>query len=470
MSQQMISAKVKSTYGMGGAASAIKDVAFSQFMLFYYSQVLGLSPALAGTALFIALLVDAITDPMIGYVSDTSNAKRGRRHAFMFWSIAPTALAFYALMAPPDTLQGGYLFAWLLFFSIAVRFAMTWFLVPFFALGAEMSTNYDERTSIASYRNLFTWIVGAGISVLAYAVIFKPGNGFANGLMDPGNYLEFGLISVVLLVIFMLIPVYGTDAFRHRSAAGETGPEARSTLQFFHDVGTALTSHSLQVLLGCYLLFGMTVGMGWAFYLYVNSYFWGLSSEQIAIFPLAGFFAIAIGFAVATPLGRRYEKRSIMLGILLFMGLVSPLAIILRLFGWFPDNGTLGLLVALTVFYGLYYAGILMNHIFTQSMMADSLDEHEHRTGRSQEGIFFAALWFSMKASTALGTFAAGILLELISFPKQAEVGSVAPDIVFQLGVVAGPVVSVFFFFAVLIFLGYRLNRETITDIRTRLG
>jgi Na+/melibiose symporter-like transporter len=158
-----VSVPTKLAYGVGQAAEAIKNSSFELFLFFYYTQVLGLSGTLAGAALFIALCVDGITDPVIGSLSDGWRSRWGRRHPFMYVSAIPLALSFYWLFAPPGGLGQFGLFAWLSGFAVLVRFCMTLYQVPHLGLAAR-----QRRPGIADH-------TGAGVFRR------RPGSGTAAG-------------------------------------------------------------------------------------------------------------------------------------------------------------------------------------------------------------------------------------------------------------------------------------------------
>ena len=146
---ESLSIREKSIYGAGQICENIKNYAFGFFILFYYSQLLGLSASLTGLAIFIGMLADAITDPLVGSTSDRWRSKWGRRHPLMYASILPMGLTFYLVFAPPAGLGQVGLFIWLTFFTIASRAAMTFFMVPYTAMSAELTDHYTERTSIS---------------------------------------------------------------------------------------------------------------------------------------------------------------------------------------------------------------------------------------------------------------------------------------------------------------------------------
>jgi GPH family glycoside/pentoside/hexuronide:cation symporter len=137
--------RVRIAFGIGQLPEGIKSAAFGFFLLFYYNQVLGLSGTLSGIAIFLALIVDAISDPMVGALSDSTRSRWGRRHPYMYAAAIPFAASFYFLFAPPAGLTEMGLFWWLTIFSIATRTFMTFYSVPHMSLGAELTSDYDER-------------------------------------------------------------------------------------------------------------------------------------------------------------------------------------------------------------------------------------------------------------------------------------------------------------------------------------
>ena len=169
---------VKLGYGIGQTSAGVKNAAFSIFLFFYYNQVLGLSGSLAGMASLLALIIDAITDPMVGQLSDRFKSRWGRRHPFMLIGAVPFGFAMYLLFAPPAGMDEYGLFAWMLGFAITVRVLLTFFFVPHLSLGAEMVRDYHERTSLISYRLFFQFAGGLFVTMVGFVVFFPPSDGF----------------------------------------------------------------------------------------------------------------------------------------------------------------------------------------------------------------------------------------------------------------------------------------------------
>ena len=141
-------------YGFGSVAYGVKDNGFSFFLLLYYNQVLGLPEAWVGLGM-IALVLDAVSDPIVGYASDNTHSRWGRRHPFMYAAAVPVAVSYYFLWTPPAGLSGGALFAYFLALAILIRTLITFYEIPSSALVAELTDHYDQRTSMLSYRYFF---------------------------------------------------------------------------------------------------------------------------------------------------------------------------------------------------------------------------------------------------------------------------------------------------------------------------
>jgi len=178
---------VKLAYSLGQAAQNGGFDAAIGFIFFYYSAVLGLSGALVGAALAVSLAFDAVVDPVVGSWSDNLKSRLGRRLPLMILAAPLIAVSIGLLFSPPAGLGQMALFGWLAVLSVAARSAISLFNVPYIALGAEMATDYGERTSVVMYR-AFAGIVSAVIiTAVGYSVFFANG-----GLQRPEGYPGFG--------------------------------------------------------------------------------------------------------------------------------------------------------------------------------------------------------------------------------------------------------------------------------------
>ena len=189
----------------------------SLFVLFYYNQVLGLPGTLAGAALFIALLVDGFTDPLIGTWSDHCRSKLGRRHPFMFAAALPVGLTFIGLFAPPSGLGEVGLFLWLTAFAVLTRFALTLYNVPHLALGTEITEDPEERTRLILLRQLFSYLGTTFAIVVGFGWFFSDARG---GRLLAENYPTFAIALGTTMTVAILVAAVGTRSeIRHVNTA-----------------------------------------------------------------------------------------------------------------------------------------------------------------------------------------------------------------------------------------------------------
>lgn len=468
-----ITTRTKLAFGIGQVAEGVKNTAFSTFVLLYYNQVLGLSGSLAGLAIMVALIFDAVTDPLAGSLSDNWRSRWGRRHPFMYASALPLGIAFFLLFSPPDGLGETGLFLWLMTWAILTRGAMTLYHVPHLALGAELSDDYEERTSIVSYRTIFGVLGSAAVILLGFSFFFIDRGGIA-GTLRSEVYPSFALAFAALMCGTIWLSAAGThDRIPYlpqpRGSAQHLSVGAM-LLRVFTDVAAAVRNRAFRWLFAGVIIVFVMVGVQSALGLYMGLYFWELASDELKWVALAPALGLILGAPFTRTLNRRFDKKpSLVLGTAWYAVFqLSPP--ILRLLGWFPENGDpwiVPILVAASVIGGI---GVVQALVSSGSMMADIADEHELESGRRQEGIFFGALSFSGKTASGLGNMLGGIGLDLIAFPRGAVPGAVEMDVLTRLGLLYGPVVMAFAMIAVWCYGHYDLTRARHGEVLAALA
>ncbi|MCY3838239.1 MAG: MFS transporter [Gammaproteobacteria bacterium] len=460
----------KLAFGVGQFAEGVKNTAFGAFVLFYYNQVLGLPGTLAGAALFIALLFDAVTDPMAGSLSDKTQSRLGRRHPFMYASAVPLGLAFIGLFAPPSDLGDWGLFAWLATFAVLTRMAMTLYHVPHLALGAEMTENFDERTRVVAYRQFFA----AGGVLTAYCVgyfgFFGDDRG---GRVAIDNYLPYALTLAILMVVTIWYSAYGTQ--KEIPFLSEPAPRLRHNplTQAVLDMAEAFRNRSFRWLFFGVLVVFIMAGVNSALDIYMFQYFWDLTGAEMGTLQIASVAGLMTGVFLTAPLLRRTEKRfGVLLGTVVW-AVCQVMPVVLRLLDAFPANDTAFLVVTLVAF--RFVQGLIVQQAFIAfgSMMADVADEHDVATGARQEGIFFGAIAFSHKATSGFGNFIGGLGLDIISWPTGTQIQSAADvpaETIVHLGLLYGPVVAGFSVISVWCYLHYDLTRARHAEILRELN
>jgi len=466
---------LKLAYAIGRAAEGIKSRAFEFFLFFYYVQVLGLGGSMAGLAVGLALIFDSVIDPLVGSYSDNLNSRYGRRHPLMLASILPIGVSFYLLFAPPDGLQQSGLFMWLFALSVLSRASIAVFHVPHLALGAELTDHYTERSSIVALRTVFG-ALGSVFALLAGLNFFMaPTAQYPTGQLNPEAYSPFALAMAISMGLVILLSSYGTrgviPSLRQTVPGGGDGPLLMRTIR---EMLGALRNKSFRALFLGLLLVAIVGGVHATLTLHMTTYYWEMPQSATSAYIIAGGVGFVLGLIVLRRLHDRFDKKPVFALGMAMLALLTAIGPGLRELGLFPGNGHPALipvlqgLVALAAFFGGLAA------VSGGSMMADIADEHELETGRRQEGIFFSAASFAGKAAGGVGHVIAGLLIDLIGFPANAEAGSVAAETLTRLGLLNGPVMAVVMGFGVIYFLRYDLTRarhaEILRKLRERKG
>jgi Na+/melibiose symporter-like transporter len=458
-------------FGVGQIAEGVTAVVFGSFTLFFYNQVIGISAALTGLALAIALGFDAVSDPLSGSISDRLVTRWGRRHPLIAGSAIPLALCVIALFNPPAGMPDLFYFGWLVVFAVLARLFLTLYHIPHMALGAEMAQDVADRTRVFSYSQLFGTLGAASFSFAMLTLYFPSTEGSSHGMLNPEGYPGFALVAACAIVISIGLCVWGTRREIPYLPGWDVEHEPLSAGRLWRDVVTALGSRSYRMLLcgllGCQVILGVEA----TFMVYIYVHFWALNTEAMRWLGPMALLALPISVVMAPYLTRIVDKRTVLLVFGSFVILNANVLIILRLFtDVLPVNGDpmlLVVLLGLAFFNGLVTPALMITF---NSMFADVADELEFRTSGRQEGIIFSARSFGFKASAALSTVLGGIALDLIGFPRGAEFGEVSSEIIFRLGLVAGPPTIVLGMLNLLFFTGYRLDRKRMRQIQADLA
>jgi len=468
--QQSIPLRTKLAFGVGAAGEAVAIFSFASFVFFYYSQVLGLPGTLTGLAVTASLIFDAVTDPLMGAISDRWRSRWRRQHPFMFAAAIPLGITVLCIFSPPADLSDWALFAWLTGFSVLMRVFVTMFDIPHLAFGAEMSEDYLQRSVIMSYASIFSWVGGAGIFLLAQLVYFRSTPEYNNGLLNQLAYPEFGLSACLLIVGALLACSWFTrDRIPLLPKVKETslGIQPREMLIELFEV--LRNRNYLMLLLGL-LFLAITIGTRSTIELHMNTYFWELVPSELAWFPLGSGIGFILAFILTKQLHERFEKRGTAVGALILLAFFATAPVVARFLDLFPNNEDKALLPLLVFFSGAGYCVIAMLTISVMSMLADIADQHELRTGNRREGMFYSARTFFSKATTGLGTLVGGIAIDVIEFPSGVNPGEVPDSVLTQLGLLDGPIAVIPGLIAIYFYSRYTITRQEHAEIRRALG
>lgn len=465
-----LSTFTKVSFGIGASGEAITNVAFNSFVFFYYTVVLGLSGTLAGLAVTLALVSDAITDPLMGTISDRFKSRFGRRHPFLFFTAIPLGIAFFLVFSPPAGFEGFELFIWFTGFTILMRTLLTLYAVPHLALGAELSTDYHQRSTVMGYNNFFGFIGGASISWIGYTWFFNKTPDGTNGLLIASAYPNFALFAAVFISgSIMLCAWFTKDRIPYLPQPPEDQLPFRPVTVFKEMFSAMSNRNYLNLLLGFFLL-SLMLGVHETIGLHMGTFFWELEPSQLRFYVFGSITGYVIGFTTTTPFHRKFDKRNTIIFSVVGLAFFGALSVNLRLLGIFPTN-SFAYLFPILVFVSIfsYGSGSILN-ISVMSALADIADEHELATGRRQEGIFYSARTFFAKSTSAVGHLIGGIALDLIEFPSKAVPGEVPLETIYKLGIVYGPMAMVPGLASMFFYRRYKINRTRLREIQVSIA
>ncbi len=391
---------VKVAYGAAEGSVTLVWTAFALYFLFFLTDVVGISASLGGMVLSAAVLWDAVTDPAMGIISDRTRSRYGRRRPYIIAVAVPYCIIFWLLFSVP-ALEGPLLVAYFTFMALLMHTAMTVLSVPHAALAPEMTTDYDERTSLASYR--FAWsVIG---SLFAAVLLFLIAERFADRRLGWS-------VAAACIGSVCLVPILLTWRF---TRGWERYSEDTEPLRF-HDIREAIFGNrSLRYALGIFI-FGITANYaGGAIAVYFLEYWMGFSQNQISTYWLIFFVSNLFWVPVVAFMSHRMGKRAAYITCMLTGVVVYGVGnIVIR-----PGQ--------VAFMYSLSFIGALAAAAAYQllwAMLPDVVEVDEFKTGKRREGLYYGVYLFTTKLASAIALFIVGQILELIGYTPGIEQSS----------------------------------------------
>ena len=460
----MLSNQFKFQYSVGAIANGIKTDMFTFFLLFFYSRVIGLDPLLASLAIGAALIVDSITDPLMGTISDRTNTKLGRRHPYMLVSFIPVSIFYILLFTPkPDwDITQNQLFWWMFVCASFTRIGMTLFEVPHRSFGAEITKDYVERTKLFSWREMFAWVAGISNAFLAYNIFFRSTPEYPYGQLNPESYFPLALTGAIFMVLSLL---YSSITTTNKIENLSKWTEAVTLKQIIKELKIAISNKSFIL----FFLGSLTLSISWGLLnsltLFINTDFWGLKGSQIGIFLYIYFGAAFLAFYITPKFVAIIGKRNFVLLCVLGVALSAPIAFISYNLGLTPEKGTTTLVLFLCVPLIFISTLSIAGNMARDAMIGDIADEVDLQSGKRQEGVLYSAVSFVQKVNTAIGSLTGGLTLWVLNITAETPTYDQAYSLFFVQGVI-GPILLII---PILFFYFYSLDKKRHSEILRQL-
>ncbi len=466
---------IKLALGLGTSPEIIVLFGFELFVLFYYTQVLGLSGTLTGAALFIAMVIDGISDPILGTFSDNlRNAPWGRRHTLMFLAPVPLGLFFALVFMPPAVLHGLGLFVWLTVMVVACRIASAMFIIPNSAQLAEMSRDSEVRASLSIYRAVIQTGFQLAMVWLSFNVFFAPSAGFANGQESRASYAPYGLVWGAVLLIITSVSALGTYRFmRAVEAATPLEPKRPMTAaRFFRSWKSAIAGNPnvRVVILGAMAMVAAS-GVARTLTSHMAIYFWRLAPSQIGNWQGLVTLGVLVGLVLTRfVLLKRFDMKPLALTAMAVIYLSYIVPPILKLLHVFPDDAAVlidNMLLAANFIQGLGFGVIV---VVSGLMSAQTADEEELLLGGPEQGLVFGFIFLATKVGSALGKLLSGFTVDLIQFPVGKPRAAIDPAIIDHLAFAEIGWIVGLGGLSLILWSGYSITRRRHLAIRAALS
>jgi len=456
----------KISYGMGQVVWGCKDILFQVLLLFHYQQNLGLSGTLLGIGAVMALAVDAISDPLVGHMSDRVRTRLGRRHPFMMIALLPTAACFYAILNPPMAMGEMALFAWYVSFSVLARICVTFFTVPHTTLAAELSSDYLERTSLYGFRIGFGYLSALLLQIVIFAIVLSDAKG---GLAYMDGYQLAAIIFTVTAIIagvWSIVGTLGTVDYLKRTMGHVSDAPWWHAL---HEFWQALSLRNFRLFMASSIAYGLLLGVSQSLILHMLDFYYEFGSTQKAAVMAMVLLAIIPAHLTAKRLAASMGKAPAAMLTLILGGVFGAGHVTLKLFGILPESGTTSLLMWILALIWLNQTFLIAYLMIQGSMIGDMVDEYAVMSGKRQPGVFAAAQVFISKIPFGFGVLAAGVILDIAGFTPSMVPGTVDIGVLNIFGWFVGPGMFLVVLIAAFPLKFYDLSKERLEQLRASL-
>jgi len=444
----------KLSYGFGTIGTSSTGSMLAFFLMFFMTDVAGLPAAMAGNILVIGQISDAISDPIIGMLSDRTKTRWGRRFPWIICSAIPFGLSFFLLWVIP-TRNLGLLFGYYVVIGLLFKTAYTAVYLPYVALTPELAKDYNERTRLNSFR--FAFSIGSSILALVVAgLIFDQ-------IDNPElRYVVLGGVGCLLCIFPLYLCVFGTWKAVRASENQRDRLTLTPTIPVKQQIQIAFRNRPFLIVVGIYLCSWLAAQMTAVVMQYFVVSWMGLSSSVFTTFALTVQGTALSMLFVWSAISQRVGKKAVY-----FMGISLWLIAQFGLFLLQPGQVTLMYVLGFMAGFGVSTA-----YLIPWSMLPDVIELDELETGQRREGVFYAFMVMMQKVGLAAGLFLVGQALSAAGYVERAgeEVVQSQPEsalMVIRLAI--APIPAIILAIGLLLAYFYPISREAHAEIVMKL-
>lgn len=451
-------------YGLGNFGFGLVFQIVATYFVFYATAVLGISGTVIGMIIGIGVVWDAVSDPIMGYISDfTANRRFGRRHLYLWiggLSIFLTNLILWNLSANMP--------AWLLLVAMAttlllLKTAMTIYGTPYSALGAEITHDHAERTKVQSIRMICFMLGIFFATAVGMLWFFRATPEYPMGQLNPQGYKFMSLVTSAIVLGTSLISILSTKHLIPYLNQRVVVTESASLKSFFLQLFSAYRHDNLRAVVLGYLFTNLASALLSTIGLHVYTYTFKMTSTTIALFAGGQLLLGVCSQPFWLWLNRHRDKAaSIRFG--LTLSIIASLYFIVCVLFKATLVNHLWLLVPFIIMGGVGSGGLFT---LPQAMVADAVDENALNTGKRQEGIYYGTMTLTYKLSQSIAILLIGIVVDLVGFNSNLAVQSNFTTA--SLGLFLGIGNLIAFLGAMFFYSQYRITRSRLSEIHQGL-
>ena len=392
----MLTRKEKIAYGLGDTASNIIFQTVMLFLTFFYTDIFGISPAIVGTLFLVVRVIDAITDPLMGALTDATRTKYGSYRPYLLWLAIPFGLVSVITFTTPDlNATGKVIYAFVTYTLLMLVY--TAINIPYSALGGVLSRDPSERVSIQSYRFVFGMLGGLLVSACTLPLV----SWFGKGDNALGYQLTMILMSCFGVILFL---------FCFRFTKERVVAPQQQTLSLKAQMATLWQNGPFKILCGAAIMLLTSMVLRTTLAIYYVKYVLG-EADLVTQFVTLGMIGNILGCACAQPLSKRVDKKAAYIYLQYISAAISC-------FTFFLSDDQLVLAFAV---YFLWCFFTQMATPLLWAKMADTIDYGQWQNGHRLTGLVYASVVFFIKLGLALGGAIAGWLLAYYGYQANTE-------------------------------------------------
>lgn len=463
ISLNKISLMHKLGYGAGNFGYGLVSQLASSYLIFYATAVLYIPGSLIGFIISISVIWDAVTDPLMGYISDNTKSRFGRRHIYILIGSILVAICnlFLWIINPSMNYLKKFIFIFL--DVILLKTFLTMYITPYTALGAELSTDYDERSSIQANKTIFFLLGIFFAATMGMFIFFRPTIDFPVGQLNPNGYKNMAIISSVLMIISGLTCFFITKNYIPILPKNNEPKNNIGIKNIVIELKKMWQHKDYKAVVLGYLFTNISSALIATIGLHIFTYTFLMDNYEIGII-----LGIQLGVSILTQpiwiiISKKIDKKKAVL-IGLYISIIGSVIFLLLVI--------LKTSVRENYLYMIVYAivvGFGTGGLFTLplSMIADTIDKEELRTGLRKEGVFYGVLTLGYKISQSIAIFCFGVFLDLIKFNANLKFQTEKTTIILGLLLPIGSAIS--FIFAIIFYRKYSLNKEKVYKIQAKI-